>query len=69
MQTLLSVVRGIATLSLTGLGVLVVLQGDGAGAHVLGSLLIGGGIGMGTSGLLLEVVDGRFPSRDPLRRH
>jgi len=63
MQTLLGVVRGIATLALTGLGVLVVLQGDGAGTHVAGALCIGGGLSAAAAGLLLKIVDGRHPAR------
>jgi hypothetical protein len=70
MREIAVVVRGMATLALTGLGVMVVLRGDGAATHaVLGALLITGGICAATIGRLLEIVDGGFPVRRPTERH
>ena len=59
MPTMLGVVRGIATLALTGLGLLVVLQGDGAGSHVTGSALIGAGVSAAVATQFMRIVDGR----------
>jgi hypothetical protein len=68
MRDLLVVARGIATLTLTGLGLLVVLRGDGASTHiVLGSFLIAGGLTLATIGVLLSTIDGRIPARERRR--
>jgi hypothetical protein len=68
MREALALARGIAAFALTGLGLLVVLRGDGAGTHiVIGSLLIAAGITAATIGILFEIIDGRFP-REPRRR-
>ncbi len=62
MRQLLAIARGVATVTLTGLGLLVVLRGDGAATHlIVGSLLIAAGCTAGMIGVLLAVVDGRFP--------
>lgn len=68
MRELLALARGIALVGLTGLGVLVVLRGDGAATHIVaGSLLIAAGLTAGTIGVLFDAIDGRFP-RDTRRR-
>lgn len=70
MREIAVVVRGMATLALTGLGVMVVLRGDGAATHaVLGALLIAAGFCAATIGRLLEIVDGGFPVRRTRERH
>ena len=61
MREILVIARGMATLTLTGLGLLVVLRGDGASTHIVGSLLIGGGLTIATLGILLSAIDGRVP--------
>jgi hypothetical protein len=68
MRDLLVIARGIATFTLTGLGLLVVLRGDGASTHiVLGSLLIAGGLTLATIGVLVSTIDGRMPARERRR--
>jgi hypothetical protein len=59
-----------ATFALTGLGVLVVLQGDGAGAYVIGSVVIGVAVAVACVGVFFEVVAGTFaaPQQHARRR-
>jgi len=69
MRELLALARGIALVGLTGLGVLVVLRGDGAATHIIGgSLLIAGGLTAGTIGVLFDTIDGRFPRDEKGKR-
>lgn len=58
MSTMLGVLRGIATLALTGLGLLVVLQGDGAGSLVTGAALIGAGLAAAVAAPFTTIVEG-----------
>jgi hypothetical protein len=67
MRELLVIARGMATCAFTGLGLLVVLRGDGASTHiVLGSLLIATGLTIATIGVLVGAIEGRVP--EPERR-
>jgi len=69
MREVLAVTRGIAAIALTGLGLLVVLRGHGAAAHILpGALLIAAGITAASIGVLMDVVDGRFGPAPQRRR-
>lgn len=69
MRELLAITRGLAAIALTGLGLLVVLRGHGAAAHILpGAILIAAGITVATVGVLLDVVDGRFAPAPRRRR-
>lgn len=70
MRELLALARVIGALALTGIGLLVVLRGDGALTHIMaGSLLIAAGVVLATLKTFFETVDGRCPGpRRPARR-
>ncbi|MBX5440199.1 MAG: hypothetical protein IRZ32_01585 [Solirubrobacteraceae bacterium] len=69
MRALLGILRGMAAIALTGLGLLVVLRGQGAAAHILpGAVLIAAGITVATVGVLIDAVDGRLEDPAPRRR-
>lgn len=63
MRELLALARGLGALVLTGLGLLVVLRGDGAATHMLaGSVLIATGAALVMLTVLFETIDGRCPA-------
>jgi hypothetical protein len=67
-DTALSIVRGVACVALTGLGLLVLLRTDGSGAQLLAaSALIGLGLMLAAAGTFLTSVVGGGPPR-PRRR-